>query len=1044
MHALTRWFIHNPVAANLIMLLILAAGYLTLSGIRIEGFPKLPPDTVTISTTYTNAYTNQVDEQITQKIEQALEGLDGVKKITSVSVSGLSEIHIQKNESHDLQKLLDDTRLRVDGITTFPRSADKPVISRVEFDYPAMYILLDGKTDQKTLYKLSRQLKETLLEQPEISRLRILGEKIPEIRIETNPAVLEKYNLTVGDVSQKIQEASLLFESGLLKTKGAHISLRADNQAYFRENFALIPIIENSDGARVLLGELATIIDTFKEDEVIVRFNGQSAVAMELLIGRKENLLIIADVVNKVIEKVEMQLPPEVSISTFGDSSIYITDRLNLLKENAFLGLALVVFLLALFLNTKLALWVGVGIPISIAGALAVMGTKWIDYSLNDVTTFGLIIALGILVDDAVVVGESVFSERERNRDPLIGTEKGVSKVATATVFGVLTTVAAFSPMMLIDSALGKILGTFAGVVILALLFSLFESKFILPAHLAHIDIEKGKCSRFRFVRYWNISQTAAQNGLHWVRDHIYKPVIEWCIQQRYAVFIIFLALAILGIGAIEKGKVKSVFFPEIPGQIITVKMEMDARAPFQLNVANMDTIERIGNELNVWYVDQQITETAPIRSIIKVVEGARNGELYAELAPSVNRPKADMLEILREWQKRVGTLEGTTSLQFSAAEDVAGGFELLLFSKDETSLEQASGELISYLSKIKGVWNIRDSLKGGQPEIHLKLKPEASHLGFTAQDLAVQIGNRFGGAEVQRVQRSNREVKVIVQNNEAARKSLNDLMQTRLKSRQGEWFPLSSVAEFVSSYASDYIERRNGNRVNTVRAFIDKSTVSPSEVSQSVFKEFAPKLNKKYPSVEIKAGGELEEMGSIKGSLIRALILTAILIYVLMAIPLKSYTQPFIIMSVIPFGFIGATVGHLIMDVPLSLLSFFGMLALTGIVVNDSLVMMTRYNDARREGQDVPTALQSAGVGRFQAIFLTTVTTVAGLTPLMYETSEQAQYLIPAAVSLAYGEIFATAITLVLIPVIIAMIEDVKSIVVFKKVNTNEVSISQ
>ena len=1043
MNALTRWFIRNPVAANLIMLLILAAGYLSATGIRIEGFPKLPPDTVTISTTYANAHAKQVDEQITRKIEQALEGLDGVKRISSISVNGLSEVSIQKTEGHDLQKLLDDARLRVDGVETLPKAADRPNIYRVEFDVAAMYILLNGDTDPRTLQKLAKQLKHSLLEQPEISRLKLLGEKVPEIRIETHPAVLEKYNLTMADVSQRIREASLLFESGLLKTKGAYISLRADSQAYYKTDYAQIPIIENADGTRILLGDIATIVDAFEEDDSIVRLNGQSAVAMRLLVGRKENVLLIADVVNKVLDEIRPQLPPEVSVSTFGDSSIYISDRLDLLKTNAFQGLALVVFLLALFLNTRLALWVGMGIPISIAGALAVMGTKWVDYSLNDVTTFGLIIALGILVDDAVVVGESVFSERGKHKDPLIGTEKGVQKVATATIFGVLTTVAAFSPMLLINNALGKILSTFSAVVIFALLFSLFESKFILPSHLAHIDIDERKLSRFRIVRYWVVCQTIARGALHWFRDHIYAPVVEWSIKQRYAVFIVFLASAILGIGLVVKGKVKTVFFPDVPGQYITVSMEMDARAPYRLNVSNIDKIERVGNQMNDWYVSEGKTESPPIRHFLKVVEGAYKSEIYAELTPSAERAGVGTLDVLKEWQDRVGTLEGATSLIFSGSEEIAGGFELQLFSKDSESLTSASAEMMDYLAEIEGVWNIRDSLKGGQPEIHLKLKPEAIHLGFTAQDLAQQIGHRFGGAEVQRIQRQNHEVKVIMQNNESSRKTLNDLMQTRLKSRRGEWFPLLSVAQFTSSYASDYVERRNGKRVNYIRAFVDKSKVSSAEVSQSIFETIAVDLQDKYPLVEIKAGGELEEEGEIKGGLIRALIITCILIYVLMAIPLKSYTQPFIIMSVVPFGFVGAAMGHLIMDVPLSLLSFFGMLALAGIVVNDSLVMITRYNDARAEGEGVSIALKRAGIGRFQAIFLTTVTTAAGLTPLMFETSEQAQYLIPAAISLAYGEIFATAITLILIPVTIAIVEDIKCVILPRSTKTRQLQVT-
>ncbi|MGH1378565.1 MAG: efflux RND transporter permease subunit [Alphaproteobacteria bacterium] len=1026
MHALTNWFIRNPVAANLIMAVILISGYLTLTSIRIEGFPKLPADTITIETSFVNSYATQVDEQVTQKIEKALEGLDGVKKVISTSVDGHSSVHVQKNSDIKLQKLLDDIRIRIDGVATLPQSAERPVITRNDFDFPAMTVQLYGQTEQITLQRLSLRLKEELLEQPEISRLQIWGQKEPEIRIEVKPYILEKYNLSIQDVIAKIRESSLLFESGTLKTKGGHISLRADNQAYFQRDFAKIPIIDRHDGAQIFLGDIAAIVDDYEDDDVIVRFDGVPAVGMEVLIGRKENLLDIAVVVNKVVEQFRTQIPPEVNVSIWGDSSVYISERLSLLQKNAIQGLILVMVLLALFLNVKLAFWVAMGIPISVAGAMAVMGTKWIDFSLNDITTFGFIIALGILVDDAVVVGESVFEERRKHKDPIVGTQKGVGRVATATIFGVLTTVAAFYPMLLINNAMGKILASFSGVVILALLFSLFESKFILPAHLAHISLDKSKNSNL-VSRIWGRIQGVAQGGLNHFRYKIYAPVLEWSIKQRYAIFILFLAAATLGIGLVVKGKVNVVFFQEVPGQLITVKVEMDARAPYKMTLNNINLIEDIGNQINEEYVAKGIVDEKPIAHILTVVSGAYKGEIIAELTPSAIRENLNSTDIMKLWQERVGRLEGTTNLSFFGFEETGGGFAIRLFSKDGQALRAASDEVMGYLQGIEGVRNLRDTLKGGKPELHLKVKPEALHLGFTPETLSMQIGNRFGGAEAQRIQRKGQEVKVIVKNTADARRTMDDLMQTRLKSNDGKWFPLISVASFSSGYATDYISRYNGKRVNTVQANIDKSVVSPSEISQSLFETLVPKLQEKYPVVEVKPGGELEEEGELKGSLIRALIMTCIMIYVLMAIPLKSYMQPFVIMSVVPFGFVGATLGHYIMGLPLSLLSFFGMLALTGVVVNDSLVMMTRYNQARsEEGMNVHDAVFAAGVGRFQAIFLTTVTTVAGLMPLLSETSEQAQYLIPAAVSLAYGEIFATTITLILIPVLIAISADI------------------
>ena len=492
---LTNWFIRNPVAANLLMVFILVAGVTSLMTVRIEGFPKVPADTITVVTAFPNAYTAQVDEQITRKIEKAVEGLEGVKAVHSTSTPGLSFVSIQKTNGHKLQKLLDDVRLKIDGVYDFPKDVRRPVIETNNFDVPALYIQVFGDSDLKTLQKIARRLRADLLGSSEISRVKNWGLQDQEISIEFKPGTLERLNLTIEDVMARIRESSLYFQGGSLKTDGGYISLRADNQAYTLRDYQEIPIVQWADGTTTRLGEIAVITDGFEEVDIQTRFNGTASVGMEVLIGRKDNLLDVSDSAAEIVAGAEKSLPTGVEIAIWGSSRDYISDRLELLSNSAIQGLFLVVILLALFLNLKLAFWVAMGIPISMAGALAVSTTGWVDYSLNDVTTFGLIIVLGILVDDAVVVGESVHGQRKRNEDPIRGTEVGVERVSMATVFGVLTTTAAFFPMLLIDSPLGKALSGFAGVVIFCLLFSLLESKLILPAHLAHIsgNVCKGK-----------------------------------------------------------------------------------------------------------------------------------------------------------------------------------------------------------------------------------------------------------------------------------------------------------------------------------------------------------------------------------------------------------------------------------------------------------------------------------------------------------------------------------------------------------------------
>ncbi len=1041
MHALTRWFIRNPVAANLMMALILIAGWLTVSSIRVEGFPKLPADTLEVTTIFPNAHVQQVDLQVTRKIEKSIEGLAGVKKISSFSSEGLSSVSIQKQEGYSLDRLSDDLRSRLDSIFGLPDKAEKPVITRNDFDLAAMIIQIYGEVNNTTLQQTATDVRDNLLALPEVSKIKTWGKKQPEIRIELMPEKLLAYKLSPEEIVRRIQASSLSFQAGSLKTQGGTIALRADNERLKRLDFEAIRIKSLNDGREVTLNDVASIVDDYEDDDSIVRFNGQPGIGMEVLIGREENLLDIAAAVQVSLKEQRRTIPNEINLVSWADSSHYITERLTLLKDNAVQGLLLVFVLLALFLNIKLAFWVAMGIPISIAGALSVMGSHWVGYSLNDITTFGLIIALGILVDDAVVVGESVFEERSKMKDPIKGTEQGVKKVATATIYGVLTTIAAFFPMLLIDNAMGKVLASFAGVVILTLIFSLFESKFILPSHLAAISVNNKRSNNAKpksifawIAHFGRLMQDTAQRTLDAFKTRIYAPILAFSIKQRYAVFILFTTMATLGIGLIQNGSIRTVFFPDIPGQIITVQMEMDPRASLNLTANNANHIENIANQLNTEWKEKYALSKLPIQHILTVVNNASSVDIYAELTLPADRAELSSLQITQQWQEKTGALEGATELSFNASEQTGGGFALQIFSKNDASLREASELIIEKIRSIPGTRNVRQDLKPGQPQLRLTLKPEARHLGFSDEYLASQIGGRFGGMEALRVQRGSEEVKVIVQDNKTSRNTLSDLLNMRVIDNNGKSFPITAIANIHSSYVTDYVARRDGKRVNTIYASLDKKQLSPSELGTEIFGEFSEELEAHFPGVEIQEAGELEEIFSIKGNLIRALMFTSVLIYVLLAIPLKSYSQPFIIMSVIPFGFVGAAIGHQVMDVPLSLLSFFGMLALAGVVVNDSLVMLTRYNQARAEGFNVHYALNEAGLGRFKAIFLTTTTTIAGLTPLMLETSEQAQYLIPAAISLAFGELFATAITLILIPVLIAIFNDLHTLWVTNK----------
>ena len=1028
MHWLTNWFIRNPVAANLLMLLILIGGFFTLGNLRVEGFPKISTNTITVSTFQFGAYAQQIDENITRKVEKSLEGVNGIKQIYSTSSEGSSSVTVQKKDGYAMDKLMDDVRTKVGSIYNLPQAAEKPIITLNEFDMPALIVQVYGDTDTQTLQAAGRIVREELLGLQEVTKLQKWGEHTPEISIKTHPSVLEQHGLTIRQVVEKIQQASLQFRSGSLRTRGGIIELRADSQAYFYQDFANIPVIERADGTRLLLKDVATIEDGFEQVDALVRFNGEPAIGMQVVITNDDNIIEVSKKVRALIDELESAMPVGVKLKVWGDWSNYIQERLNLLGENAFMGLILVFILLAIFLDLRLAFWVALGVPISIAGALSLMGLDRFDYSLNDITTFGFIIALGILVDDAVVVGESVYSERKLINDPVRGTEAGVHKVATATIYGVLTTIAAFYPMLLIENPLGKVLAGFSAVVIFALSFSLLESKFILPAHLAAISLDELK-SRNVVMQTIKSIQNFFQNGLQNFNNNIYRPALIWSIKHSSAVLIIFISVAVLGLGLMYKGFIRTAFFPSIPGQIITINLEMDAQAPYQLTVKNSDKIEAAAKQLNKQYQQEHQLSLAPIQHILVAIEDPMTMTLYAELTKGSERPNLNSYDIVKDWQAMVGKLEGTTSLTFNASEDMGGGFVVRVFGKNPQHLKHASAELKNALQKISGVSSIRDDLSEGKSQIRLKLKDEARHLGYTTAYLAEQIAYQYGGAEAQRIQRGSNEIKVMVRGDDESRSAVSQLMQLRVQSLKGTWIPLVAVADLERGFSPYEINRRNGRIVNNIRATIDKKIVSPTEVFANLEKSIIEKIEAKYPLIEIAQGGELEEVGELRGGLIKSLVLTCILIYTLLAVPLKSYWQPFVIMSVIPFAFVGAAVGHMIVDIQFSTISFFGMLALAGVVVNDSLVMMTRFNQAREDGMSLDDALVTAGTSRMRAIFLTTVTTVAGLMPLMSETSEQAQYLIPAAVSLAYGEIFATLIMLLLVPVILKLIYRLKEV---------------
>ena len=1025
MHFLSAWFTRNPVAANLLMILILIAGYFTMTSIRIEGFPALPASSVTIYTVYPGAGADQVDAGISRRIELALEGMPGIKKLSALSFEGFSRVVVQKVSRFDLDRFQNDIKTRVDAIDDFPQKAERPTISRDEFNVEALLVQVFGETDTRALQKTARTVKQALVADPGIAKIEMFGLTPYEIRIEADEQTLAAHKLTFEDLVRAVQTHSFDFTTGTLKSASGKITLKADTRAFDLAAFKKIPVTSRPDGASLELGDVAHVIDGFADDDSFARFQGKPSVGMLIYTTKRGDLIQVSRAARKIVNRLEKEIPHHIHVDIWGESSIYMKARLNLLKSNAVQGLMIVFGLLALFLNLRLAFWVAMGIPISIGGAMVLMGPRFLDYSLNDVTTFGLIIVLGILVDDAVVVGESVFEERQKISDPIQGTVAGVSKVSTATVFGCFTTIAAFYPPLLINNDLGRIFAGFSMVVIISLLVSLVESKLILPAHLADIKIHR-KQTDSRLQKAWVKVQSAAQNTLLAARDKGYTPLLKTALHHRYSFFLGFILLSSIVIGLATKGIVKTVFFPEVPGQIINVNMDMINGSPLDLTVKNMERLEQAAEELNAEVMARTNTDQPPIVHLLSALSDKESVAIYAELQPEKIR-KIDTLETLKRWREKVKDLEGIHKLTFTGSFETAGGFEFQIGAADTSVLKPASDEIVRRLKHFKGVSGVYSDLEHGTPMIRLTLKPSARHLGLSAVDLARFIGNSFGGLEVQRFLKQTEEVKVVVKYKEEKRRYISDLLASRIQLPSGVNVPLTQVADLQTGHMPAGVFRKNGQRVVTVEADCDKKITSPSEVFDRIKKEIEPVLQHRYPGLSLRGAGELEEIGEMQGGLKKAFIMILIGIFALIAIPLKSYLQPLVIMSVIPFAFVGAVLGHCVLSLPLSILSFLGVLGACGVVVNDSLVMLTRFNDLRMQGIPFKEALVRAGTSRFRAIFLTTTTTVGGLAPLMFESSEQAQYLIPAAVSLAFGELVATPFTLLLIPMLLSMGNDIQ-----------------
>ncbi|OBU27927.1 AcrB/AcrD/AcrF family protein [Photobacterium kishitanii] len=1015
------WFTRNHVAANLLMLLVMIGGLFSVNLINKEIFPAFGTNKITITSQYTGAAAADIEQGIIVKIEQAVDDIADIKRVTAVANQGVGVVTLELDNDADFDKILDQVKQRVDAITTFPAQMEPPLIQRAEFMSNVMFLSLYGELSDRQLKRYAQVVKDEIIQQTSATAVTVTGVKNDEIAIEISSQQLRNYNLTIEQVAQALQQRSLDLPAGAIKAQDGDVLVRTTAQLYQGDQFAAVVLRTNPDGSQLQLSNIATVTDGFVEQSVLNRFNQQRAAVIQIRNLPNQDATQISQQISEYITNKKAQLPQGVHIDKWADMSHYLEGRLNMMLSNMAYGGLLVFIILALFLEVRLAFWVLLGLPFCFLGTLLFMPLESINISINLLSLFGFILVLGIVVDDAIVVGESVYSEVEQQGQTIEHVIQGAKRVAVPATFGVLTTMAAFVPMLLSDNPRTEFFKAIGWVVILCLTFSLIESKLILPAHLAR--------SRLVQQRQWNnplvrVKRRFNQAVNRFIDVH-YRRFIMVAIMHRYNVLATFVGVLCLALALVFSGQLRWVFFPKLPSDYIQVLVEMNDSNSVANNIKVVNQLEQA-----LYKTDEEIYQQQGVHVVKHSFVNMRDSNdmfVLVELEKSESLPITSF-DILANWKSNIPPLVGVKSIAYEASIDrQKSDIQYSLQGDNSAQLVQAATQLKQQLGRYLGVFNIEDDLSAPTQEINIKLTPIGKLLGLSVANLTNQVRHAFQGIEVQRLLRNNEEVKVMVRYPVHERRSVGDLQNMKVVLSDGSLVPFSQVATINFIPALNSIHRVDKHRTLVVSANVQKDKASPSEIYTIINNSYLPLLRQQYPTVKIQLDGQAKEESETKGSLVRDAVLALFAIFALMAIPLRSYTQPLIIMSVIPFGIIGAIAGHYFADISLNLLSVFGILALSGVVVNDSLVLVVFINRALAQGVPLYNAVTEAGCSRFRAIVLTSLTTFFGLAPILLETSLQAQIVIPMATSLAFGILFATVVTLVLVPALYLILHDIK-----------------
>jgi multidrug efflux pump subunit AcrB len=1049
MHGIIAWFARNGVAANLLMISILGAGVWSITNkIILQEYPEFPSREIRVSVSYRGSTPGEIEQAILTRLEEALYDIEGIKEMEGRASASSGSVTLEIEDGYNLSEKLDEVTNRVSTIRTFPPEAERPQISLRTRSERVITMVLSGDLSEKELEVLGEQIRDEVSNIKGITLAELKAVRPYEIAIEISESSLRQYGLSFDEVTRAIRSSSVDLSAGSVKTETGRILLRTNQQAYNYDDYSAITLMTRPDGTKITVGDIATVIDGFDETPIVSRYNGQRAIAIDVFRTGMQNIIEIGDDVKEFIAMKQQQLPEGIRLGYWSDDSERIKVRLATLQDSAIFGFVLVVIILSLFLRPTLAIWVACGIPIAFAGTFFML--PYMGMSLNIITLMAFIMTLGIVVDDAIVTGENVFQYMQRGDKPLTASIKGTQEVAIPVIFGVITTMVAFFPLMLQGGTGGSIYKNIPMVVIPVLFFSLIESKLILPAHLkhcTHLGDATSKQNIFsRFQRYF-------ADGLERFVMKYYRPLLNWSLINRYLSTAVFIGFLVVFLALVLGDRIGYRRRTSTPQDTTTITLLMPAGTNFEVTQEKVDIIEaaalKLKDDINKRFgtvVVQNVFATAggqPFGESGRRGGGpsagvAEMGEILIELTPSETREvNYGSRELVSEMRNLVPPMPEAEQLNFSF--ERGGGraamtFELIHPNVD--MLKKASGDLQRKLSRFEGLYDIADSYERANDEFELDLLPEAEYLGVTASNLAQQVRTAFCGSEAQRIQRGRDEIRVMVRYPESERRSLGALQTMMIRTANGTEVPFETVAKVVPGKSLPSIQRIDRKRIIQVVADGDAGELDIPAIELEIMEDYLPELAATiYPGLQFEVSGRAAEERENQHQMLLGIYFILVVIYALLAIPFRSYFQPIIVMSAIPFGVVGAIVGHYFMakvfgfnngSPIITQQSIFGMMALSGVVVNDSLVMVHFMNAKTREGMPLEEAVRLAGVRRFRPILLTSLTTFFGLAPLMFETSPQAAVLVPMAISLAWGIVFATVITLVLVPVLVLVYNDI------------------